>query len=79
MSTAAMKELDKELYNELKASAGDFRLFYSDKKVHVIYLDLEATKHQVWEEMARREGFREISVFKDQLSPEALGLSLIHI
>jgi len=73
MSTAAMKELDKELYNELKASAGDFRLFYSDKKVHVIYLDLEATKHQVWEEMARREGFREISVFKDQLSPEALG------
>lgn len=63
-----MMELDKELYNELKESAGDFRLFYSDKKVHVISLDKDLTVIQTWEEMARREGYDNIDFFKKQLT-----------
>ena len=72
MSTKAMMQLDKDLYEYLKESAGEFRLFYSDKKVHVISLIQAATVNQTWEEMARREGYKDIDFFKSQLTPQGL-------
>jgi hypothetical protein len=72
MSTAAMQQLDKDLYEYLKDSAGDFRLFYSDKKVHAISLIQSATINQTWEEMARREGYNDIEFFKSALTPAGL-------
>lgn len=66
-----MQQLDKELFEVLKKSAGDFRLFYSDKKVHVISLIQAASVAQTWEEMARREGYKEVDLFKEELSIRA--------
>ena len=60
MANADVKKLDKELFEYLKKTAGDFREFYSDKKTHVIHLDLKETIEQCWEEMARREGYSKI-------------------
>ena len=67
MANADVKKLDKELFEYLKKTAGDFREFYSDKKTHVIHLDLKETIEQCWEEMARREGYSKISLFRAEL------------
>ena len=87
MANADVKKLDKELFEYLKKTAGDFREFYSDKKTHVIHLDLKETIEQCWEEMARREGYSKISLFRAELKNRGgeadslleKELSLIHI
>jgi hypothetical protein len=71
MSSKAQKELDKALFKYLKKTAGKFREFYSDKKVHIIHLNLMDTIHQTWEEMARREGYKTIKEFKLAMGKEA--------
>ena len=71
MSTAAMKELDTALFKILKKSAGKFREFYSDKKCHVVTLNVVDTVGQTWEEMARREGYKTRKDFEKVLSTDA--------
>ena len=77
MAQADINKLEEDLFNTLKKTPGMFRYIFSDKKPHAINVSVKDMEAQMWEEMARREGYTKIGDFKNAVpATEALGAIL---